>query len=785
MFSKLNFSLRILKKNKLLLAVNVIGLSVGLAVCLLLGVYLNHELSYDKHFKNSERMARLITVWNENNRAEYYPISLRSAYTEIPVQEPVVESAVQFYRNWNTQLKADEQVFGNVEMLYVDTTFFDVFQDAFICGNTYSPFQGASSIVITQSLANKIFNSSNPLGKVLTIDGTAYAVSAVVADFPENSHFHFQVLIPMQAVENLIYLQGLEFFTYYLLAPNTSLADASQKITTAYNQILKDGFSEFNASFDSYLEPLEQIHMFTRAGFDLSAVGSVKQVILVALIAITILFMAIFNCINLYIVYGQNRAKEMGIRRVSGATVRNIKQQMLGEAFLLNFVALIMALILVYLLLPYFSSIIQRSLKFTSVISGAGLLTMGVILLVSSLLSGIYPSLVIARYNNIEILKGDVSKGALHPKLASSIIIGQFAMVVLLIYSLVAIQGQLNFLRKTLLGFNPHQIVTFSNFNRNLYEHGQALEKELAAIPGVQQVAFSLHTMGSGASGQGARLYGSSADTDMAVDEYRVFPGFCQLFELHLVWGHFFNPDDLGKEDVVILNKTAADRLGVDETTHNQIDMFGFLMRVIGVVDDFYYRGAAEKVQPLVLACRQANFWNINLRVNKNTGLPLRNQIVALIQKYDPDYIPSYYFMDEKFDNFYANEKRIVKIVGFGGFVAVLISLMGLFALTIFNLQKRTKELGVRKVLGASSLKIASLVLFNMGKWLLVATLIAWPLAVILMNRWLSSYPMRTGLSPNYFILSALIPIVLTLLTIGWHVLKVAFRNPVESLRYE
>lgn len=785
MLSKLKYSLRILKRNKLILTVNIIGLSVGLAVCLLLWVYIDHELSYDKHFKHSERITRLVTEWVEGDKKEVFPINLRTAYTELPASIPEVEAAVQLYRSWDTKIKVNETVFGGLNMLYADTTFFNVFNATFVYGSENKPFGGTLSAIITKSLAQKAFGDSNPLGKIIRIDNRDFQVSGVIRDFPATTHFDFQILLPMQATEDLLYLGGLEFFTYFLLAPNTNHADVSEKLTSLYNMQLENSFTQFRADFSSYLEPLERIHLFTKADFDLSPMGNLKLLFLVALIAFVILFMAIFNCVNLYMVFGQNRSKELGIRQVAGASSKSIKWQMLLEAFIINGLALVLAMVLLYFLVPYFGDLIQRPIAFTAVFSLSGVIALIFILFFSTALSGLYPAFVLSKFNSVEILSGNVTKLKINKWMSPSIVIGQFGMVVLLLFCLLSVNDQLNFLKQMPLGFNPKHVVAFSGFNSNLYKQAQSIHNDIANLPGVEQLGFSQHTMGGGASGQSIKNFGAESGSDMAINEYRVQPGFCETFDLKLVWGRFFKPDELGNETVVILNKTAAERLGISDSENKQVDMFGFPMEVVGVVEDFMYHGANQVVQPMALCCRNTSFWNINIRLNAHSNSDTRNQITAIIQKYDPDYIPKYSFISERIDSFYASEKRTTQIVGFGGLVAILISLMGLFAITVYNIHQRFKELGIRKVLGASSLKIAHLVLLNLGYWMLIAVIFAWPIGTLIIKRWFGQYPVHPELNLSYFILSALIPLLLALLTIGWHVLKVARHNPIESLRYE
>lgn len=782
MLIKLKYLIRTLKRNKLILGVNVIGLTIGLGLCLLLFAYIAHELSYDKHFVDSKRIVRVLNIWTEGNNAEVYPICTRKAYTEVPAQIPEIEASTQLYRGWSTQMMVNNNTIDNLKMHYVDTTFFNVFKIPFIYGSHLSPFKGSSSVILSAATAQKAFGNINPIGKTIEVEKKTYVISAVSADLPNNSHFNYQVLFPMQALNGLSQMQGLEFFTYYKLVSEL-LPAITNKISTKYKKILDADFEEFNVQFSVLVEPLEEIHLFTKAAFDLSPQGDTSRIWFVAAIALIVLFIAVFNCINLFIAFSRNRLTEIGVKKAIGASSRTITLQLLSEALLINSLALVFAILLAYILIPLFGEVIQRQITLTSLFSGLGIVLVFTTILLSTLASGLYPAYLLSKYNSVSILKGKSKNGKSSDWLSGTLMSVQFAIAVLLLFALLNINNQVDFLKTKHLGFNAENVMVFSDFDRATYKHRQALKHDLIAIPEISQVGFSAHRMGGGCSGQGIKLWGDTKE--MSINEYRVQPGFCETFELQLLWGRFYNENDLEKENVVIINKTAANKLGVNDYNSRFVNLFGSKTEVIGVVNDFAYEGSAHKVRPIMLTAYSSFFRNISLRISHSQTNLVKQKITDVIAKYSPAYMPKIKYTAQQFSAKYKEEERTAKIVGFGGVVAIFISLMGVFAITIFNLQKRIKEYGVRKVLGASTQSLSGLVIIKMFKWISVSLLVALPLGAILINRWFQNYPAHSAFSFVDFAIAATIPLLLALIIISWHSIAAARQNPVEALRYE
>jgi putative ABC transport system permease protein len=781
MFRSLKYTLRIFKRNKLILGVNVIGLTFGLSLCLLLFAFINYETSYDKHFANSDRIVRVLNQWIEGDLIETDPICTRKAHTEVPLQIPEIEASTQIYRNWNTQMKVDNKTIANLAMLQVDTSFFNVFAIPFIFGNRQQPFNGPNSVILSAKTAQKAFGNINPVGQNIEIENKNYVVSAVTQELPNNTHFSYQVLLPMQSLLGLSEMQGLEFFTYYKML-NALTPATERKICTSYENILSVDFKEFNVVFKVMLEPLEEIHLFTQANFDLSPKGNTSKIWFVAVIALIVLFIAIFNCINLFVAFNRNRLTEIGIKKVIGAQASTITRQLITESFLINCFALVLAAFVALIAMPYFGVIMERSLSINSLFSGMGILLVVVTLALSTLASGLYPASLLAKYSNIEFLKGEKQNVNYSNPLSGILVSLQFAISIILLLGLLSVNKQIGFLKTKPLGFDAENVLVFSNFDRELSNHGEALKNDLLAIPSIQNVGFSAHRMGGGYSGQGIRLWGE--EQDMTINEYRVQPGFCETFKLNLLWGRYFQQSELEREDIIILNQTAAEKLGVSELAQNYVNLYGTKTEVIAVVSDFSYKGSAYKIEPLMLSLVPV-IRNISIRFNKSEVEVEKAKVVAIISKYSPDYIPIINSLAQVYNDKYGDEVRISKIIGYGGIIAMLISLMGVFAISIYNLQKRIKELGIRKVLGASTAELLTLELKNLLKWVFISVALALPLGSLLINKWFQNYPEHTTISISMYLSAALIPLLLAVLVVGWHCLNIARQNPVEALRYE
>ncbi len=774
-------------KNKATLAINIIGLSIGLAITILLVAFIMNEWSYDRHFSRSGDIYRLHTIWKDGSSEVVHPINLRSSFTEIPQNVPGIETSVQIYRYWRVEILYDNVRYAHNTPLYVDSTFFNVFDLKIIEGSYQNALNDPGSVVLTRDLAHKIFGDKPAVGQIVEIENRSYMVSAVTDDVPENTHFSFDLLLPMNSLLFMHQLGGLEFFTYYLFDENADPKTTVDAISKANNETLKERFSMFHGSdFSSEIEPLTRLHLFSSASYDLGQPGSFSTVILVGAIAVLVMFLALTNFVNLFVIEGEQRAREIGIRKVNGAGEGDIVRQFFAETTFIVAISFVIGLVLAELFLPQFGDLMRRSFPGDLFLSPLLISSLAGIFILTILLSGSYPAFYLSRLKPVAILKsysGKVGRKRVVVNLAGGL---QLVVTLVLLTYLFGITNQVNYLQNLPPGLNTGGVVNIFNLNDNMKRQYPEIREELLNIPEVSGVAASGHTIGGGGSGQGIRLAESPSDNIQTINEYRIQPGLCSLLELELKEGRFFDPELATDRQNVILNEAAERMLGLTSAVGRQVVMFQEPMEVVGVVRDFHYSSAANAIQPLVLTAYNENINNILVRLDDNADYPVAmEKIEHTLKSFDEGYILSSRNTADIYRSFYASEERFGKIIRVGAVIAVLIVMMGIFMLVSNSISRRTKEIGIRKALGGSTIQMVAVLYYNSLKWVALASVIAIPVSYFLLDRWLQDYAVKAPQRWWLFLLGVAIVLVLqTVITIGktWNIAR---RNPVESLRYE
>jgi len=774
-------------KNKAALATNVIGLSIGLATTILLATFILHEWSYDRHFSKADNIYRLHTLWIDGGKESVEPINLRQTFTEIPQNVPGIEAAVQIYRGWNTEIISDNVRYAHNNLLYVDSTFFTVFDFNVIEGSAEYALQDPGSVVLTKSLAYKIFGDYPAMGQILEIENKSYMVSAVMDDVPENTHFSYDLLLPMNALDFMHQLGGLEFFTYYLFDPNADPQTVGSAVNEANTEILTERFSMFgDYDFSSEIEPLTRLHLFSNAYYDLGPTGSIKTVLLVGAIAVLVMFLALTNFINLFVIEGEQRAKEIGIRKVNGAGRMDMIKQFFSETTFIVAISFFIGLVLATLLLPQFGDLMRRSFPEDIFLSPALTGILAGIFIITVVLSGSYPAFYLSRLKPAAIIKQQVVKSG-RRKVVMNLTGGiQLIITLVLLTYLFGINNQIQYMRNMPPGLNPEGLVNIYNLNDDMKRQYPEIRDQLLNIPGVAGVAASTHTIGGGCSGQGIRLAENQADNILAINEYRVQPGLCRLLELELKEGRFFDPELTTDRQSVILNEAAERMLGLTSAVGKSVVMFQNPLEVIGVVKDFHYSSAANTIQPLVFTAYSGNINNIVVRIATHADFgESMKKIGETLRSFDEDYIITTSNTGDIYQSFYAGEERLGKLIRIGAIIAVIIVMMGIFMLVSQSISRRTKEIGIRKVLGGSTTKMLAILYTGTIKWIAIASVIAIPVSYYFLDRWLQDYAVKAPLNWWLFVQGVFIVIVLQTVVTIWQTLRVARRNPVESLRYE
>jgi len=765
------------------------GLSLGLAASILLTVFIQFELSFDRHFTKGDRIYRMNTIWIHNGEPGEMPINLRKAFTEIPEKVAGIESSIQLYRGFQQEIIVGENRHKELNLIYSDPDFFHLFDLKFLAGSTESALSDPATVVLTEMIAFKVYGTIEVVGETFIMNESLYTVSAVVEDIPPNTHFWFDMLMPMESVQNLDGLRGLEFFTYYLIEEGVDPGPVLETIGNENSRALSERFSNIEGStFDSRLVALKDIHLNGHVNWDLSQPGSKKTILIMLIITLAVMGLALTNFINLYILNGAKRSREIGIRKVNGAGRSGMIRQFYLETTVVVTISFILGTVLAILLLPAFANIMQRE-AFTGVTGMPALyLILASIYLVTILLSGLYPALLLSRAAPIPLIRGAVNPAGDKRILLRVVSVIQVCIAVCLLAILLGINTQIRYLKNYSPGYNPDHLVLVSNLNQELTQNYEAIRDQLLNHTNIVEVSASHHFIGEGTSGQGIMMYGDNPDQIRTIREYRIRPGLCRLYQVNLVSGRFLDPEREPDRLGVIFNEAAVEMLDQSplEIIGKSVIMHRDPLEVIGVVEDFNYESAARSIEPLVFTAYSQRIRNISIRYSPGSDpQQILKTIDETIKSFDPAYVIIQTFPTDILEGYYRNEERLQKILISGSLLSVLIVLLGIYALVSHNMVARTKEIGIRKVMGGSTREMMTLIYTSTLKWTLIASALAVPLSLLYLRQWLGDYAVRI---PVYWWIfaSSIVLVVLfqTLITLG-QTRRTARRNPVEALRYE
>jgi len=781
------FVLRMLRRSPFILIVNVIGLSLAFSTLLLTLALVKYEFSYDKHFSTKDRVVRLYNKATDNTSTSIYSIGLRDAYIQIPAQVPEVEAATQIYRGWKVMVNSKEKKFDGLEMLYADKEFFKVFGLDLIYGNKSDALLGDKKIVLSGSSAQKIFNRLNCAGEVVKMDDELYTVTGVVKDLPKNSHFNFDLLVSMQTIHPERF-GGLEFFTYFLLYPNADLKKAGEKIAAVNNKVMVPWAANTNSRIESGVEPLKRVYLHSITDDAISVRGNFRQIILVSLITIFVLLIAVVSFINLYIIQGEKRIAEIATRKMFGARKSNIARLFFLETAIVFLLACALAFLVTYITLPDFANLFQSKVELSDLFSTQGIILILGVMGLLFLISAGYPVYYLSRMDLVLGLRGRKSHFYRKISLSAVTVWVQFVITAFFISSVVLVLAQVKYLKNIPLGFNIENVTGFDGFSLEIRTKYASMKSELQKLPFIKSVGCSDHYMGGGCSGQYIKTEGSPENANKDINEYRVLPGFCETMHFSLVDGRFFNDSEKDK-NAIILNQSAVKMLGLENAVGKFIDYNDDRkLEVIGIVKDFYYlSNPGSSIQPLSLT-NYSNNNRLNVMYVKSEGPLSKSQLMQvklILRSYDPDYMLNTFELKDVFNRKFQNENRLITMVSLGTFEVILISLIGLLALSILNVARRTREIGIRKVLGSSEFEIIRSLLKETMIIVSIAMIIAFTGSYFVIKQWLTGYMHKIDLHAGYFLLSAAFTFIVAILATLWQSWHAATRNPVDAVKHE
>ncbi len=787
-------ALKALNKNKGFTIINIVGLSVGIAACLLIVLYVVNELSYDKYNVNAKRIYRI----TEN--AKLNGNELSSAATEKPLKDaltalPEIEKTTRLVANTSLFrkcfVKKGNTAIEEKKVVFTESDLFSVFTLPMVDGNPSTSLNEPNSAVITESTAKKYFNHINVVGETITInDSDVYKITGVIKDIPAQSHFNYDFFLSFSSApesqSNNWYYSGIN--NYVLVKPGADIHKLESEIRDIELKNYPPSLTQNGNYLNIVLTPLLKIHLYSTSQYELDKGGNIQYVYIFSAIALFILLIACVNFINLSTARSSNRAKEVGVRKVLGSTRSILITQFLTESFLVTFISAIIAVILVEITLPFFNQMTGTSLNIT--IASLSWLIPAVlsIVLVIGLLAGAYPAFYLSAFKPILVLKGKLAAGFKKSFLRGFLVVFQFSISIFLIIGTLVIYNQLTYIHNKNLGFNRSQMLVIKNTNLP-DEQAKLFKQEVKQIPGVEDVTMSTYLP----TGQERNITGLfpqlplNIKQDVLSEFWTVDEDYLKTLNIQLVNGRDFSNLMASDSSAIIVNEAFVKKFGFKDALNKTVyrNSYGLQQyHIIGVVKDFNYSSLHDNIKPLAFTYGVDN-GAITAKVKTTNLWALMSQIENTWKSISPNQQFTYSFMNDDFDAMYRSEQHVQQIFFSFSALAILIACLGLFGLAAYAAEQRNKEIAIRKVIGAGIANIINILSADFIKLVGISILIASPIGWFAMNKWLEDFAYRIKISWIVFLIAGLIAIAIALITISFQSVKAAMANPVKSLRTE
>jgi putative ABC transport system permease protein len=787
----LKIAFRNLLKHRGHAAINVVGLSVGMAVCFLIFLWVKDELGYDRFHSKADRIYR--ALWEARFGDNEWKIPL----VAVPLAEafekefPEVESTVRLYSGGMTLRHGDDYV-REQNCLFTEESFFEVFTVDFISGNSETALRDPESIVLTEETAQRYFPNRNPLGQTLQQnDGRLYRVTGVVKSFPPQAHFHFGFLASIKTLQRFTGRQqhwgSASVYTYLVLRPDASVAALQAKLQTYIDKnVAGESFSQ-PGNFTRYpLQPLRDVHLRSHLQYELEPNGNQAYVYLFSVIACFILLLACINFVNLATARSLQRGREVGIRKVLGSQRSQLIRQFLVETFVHVGLAIFAAVVLAELTLPAFNHFAGKQLASDFFESPLAMMILAGLALVVTLLAGAYPAFFLSSFRPVQALKGPLTIRGGKDWLRQGLVVVQFCISIGLIAGTLVVRSQLHFIQNKRLGFDKERVVIVHRAGALGNQHA-AFRDRLVSHPLIVNATAAQNLPGQEFdstvfSPEQPANYQHTSLTYAQVDE-----NYADVLKLRIVAGRNFSTAFATDSSAFLINQAAAKALGWRDPLGKRLSGNAVEGPVIGVVEDFHFESLHHEVKPILFLFNPAIAGPPYLAVRLHPGNVSEGiaAIRGLWKEFAPNTPFEYSFLDQDYQKLYDTEQRVGQVFTAFSVLAILIACLGLFGLASFMAEQRTKEIGVRKVLGASVQNIVLLLSKDFTRLVVVAFVAATPIAWYAMNRWLQDFAYRVQVNPLIFILAGLLALVIAWLTVSCQAIKAALTNPVEALRYE
>jgi ABC-type antimicrobial peptide transport system permease subunit len=770
-----------------LVLLNIAGLALGLTSVIFIAIWIIHELSYDKFYKNADRIFRVESLLNMTGEPSVWKITPAPVAKSLCNDFPEVEDAVILQTGFSRSMKVDDKLFKTPNLYFTEHSFFKIFTPEVISGDTSRLLTGPLDLVISRHIAESLFGNSDPVGRqVLFNNKDLLTVTAIIEDSPLNTHLRVDYLVPFSLLKDeepdLESWGRINFMTYVLLKEHTDAAGFNRKLADYWASKSKVSTRKF------FINPLTRLYLYRDPGlsdekYPYSDKGLINRVILFSVIGFMILLIACINFINLSTAFASQRAREIGIRKVNGAGRTNLVLHLFGESVLQTSLATIIALILVVVLLPVFSNICNVEFRVRELFSMKNIFIYIALTLLTGFVAGTYPALVLSSFNPVKVIRpmpDDVVQGS---GLRKVLVVIQFSLSFIFIFCTMIMNRQLSYMQEFDLGFDKEQVMV-------IYPHSRpagvdVIAEQIEKLPGIKQVAIGGNTpVNTSNFNTFSKWDGNNDGQQLIFLMMQVEDDYLDLLDIPIVAGRNFFKGSYAEE--VIINETAARKMGFEDPIGKFIWNGEKRFPIVGVVRDFHTNALREEIQP-VMIFKSESWWKkwIFVKLEPGSRFSTTADVLKVVEKNEPGYPVNYLFLDEEAGKYYDNEKRLNTLVNAATILTIVISCIGLFSLTAFTIRRKQKEIGVRKAYGATISTVLIMLQKEFGKLVLISCLVSIPAGYYIIKRWLNSYTSHISVSPFYFIVSILIILVISALTLFYHSYRAASANPATTLRNE
>lgn len=788
------FIFRNLWRHKTTSAINLLGLTIGISCSLLLLMYVNFERSYDSDVKDQERVYRLLNKETGSN-GRTIALSEEDDFVDLKENYPQVEENIKLRDfSYNMYPQGEVKKKTNVRFLFATENFFDFFNQPIVFGDPSSLLSDPSSIVITEELAERLFGRTDVMGETITVDATFYMtyrkdlIVTGVTKKVENSHIQFEAVInwDMARPDGVKVADAFfgSMFNYVKLNVGSNIEDVADEMN------LKLAAKDPNADYINIFQPLADIYLGSNdVSFSSFETGNLQTINTLFYVALVILIIACINYINLQTAKGSKRSLEVGVKKVFGANRSGLIVQFMAESLFITFIAACFAILLIDLALPAFNNLTDKNFTIQSLLSNGLVSSLIVIYLCTAFLSGAYPAFVLSSFKPSSVLKSKNASSPRHRRMRSALMLVQFGVSICLLSIAYLINQQTNFMSKKELGFNKDQVITFAVTGRNIQKKIEPFRKELDQYFGVKSSTVGTDFLGRGYTNISGSVYVlNSPEQQTAATVFDIDHSFIDTYELKVSLGRGFDLKSSADSNAIVVNERLVSALNIKDPLGSSIALYspnGTPNKIIGVLEDFHFQGLDQEINPTFLRITKTNFWQMSVRISPENIETTLDFIDTKWSEFEPEAPFEYKFVDEHFARFYNEERRMLNAITLFSTISVILTILGLFAMTVFTIEQKMKEIGIRKVLGASGLHIFKLIYKDFLMMLVMAIVIATPLIYYLGNNWLDRFAYRIDFTAIPIVLASLITFLVISFIVSGLTRRASSTDPVKILRNE